>query len=162
MKTEIRTRLLSRLVLTGAVCLFALSTLASPCLAGQLAAKKPEEFASGIQALELRNWKKAAALLEIAVEKQPEEDGAFTRIYGTGYESYLPHFYLGFALYKQKNCAEAVKQWDLSEKQESVKKTKEYNSLLKYREYCRKQLQGTAAIKMKMPSLVREAPPPPR
>ena len=138
-----------RLALAGATFLAGLILLSSPSFGG-LVAKKPEEFAKGMQALKTEDWKSAAELFRKSLDKA-EEDGSRTSVYGRIYEDYLPRFYLGLALYRQGNCAEAVKQWDLSVQQGPVQKSEEYNSLLQYREECQKRLRSTLPLK-KMPA----------
>lgn len=148
-----------RLALAGATFLAGLILLSPPCFGG-LVAKKPEEFAKGMQALKMEKWKNAAELFRKSLD-QAEEDGTRTRIYGMGYAEYLPRFYLGLVLYRQGNCGEAVQEWDRSEKQGPVRESEEYNSLLLYRENCQRRLRSTPTIKLpSQPSSTNVVKPP--
>jgi len=148
-----------RLALAGATFLAGLILLSLPSFGGQVA-KKPEEFAKGMQALKTEDWKSAADLFQKSLDKA-EEDGSLTSVYGRTYEEYLPRFYLGLALYRQGACAEAVKQWDLSDQQGPVQKSEKYTSLLLYREECQKRLRSKLPIKMQaQPSSTKIVKPP--
>jgi len=106
--------------------------------AASAADKKPEEFRKAIQAQDKGNWKESVLLLTSAMNKQPE-DGQRVRIYGTRYLSYLPHYYLGFALYQQKKCTEALKHWDQSLGIGAVQTSEEFQALLIYSEECKRK-----------------------
>ena len=136
------TSISGRLALSGATFLASLFLLSPPCFGG-LSAKKPEEFAKGMQALRAEEWGDAAELFRKSLEKA-DEDGSRTRFYGMGYIDYLPRFYLGLVLYRQDNCAEAVKEWDLSEEKGPVRESDEYNLLLQFREDCQRRLKPSA------------------
>lgn len=97
----------------------------------------PEEFKAAIQAQDQNQWEKSAELLRQALEAQPEEDGGRVRLYGTRYSSYLPHYYLGLALYKQGKCEDARKQWETSLILGFVQKTGEYEVLLTNQADCK-------------------------
>jgi hypothetical protein len=157
MKTEIRSRFLVLPVLTGTLVLSVLISLAAPASGSQMAPKKPKEYAEGIQAVQLEDWKKAVDKMTKALEKQ-EEDGARTRIYGTLYEDYLPRFYLGFAFYKLNNCPTALEHWNKSEGLGYVKRKEEYNLLLRYRDICQKRLSA-ASTKVVVPTKGQSSPP---
>lgn len=98
--------------------------------------KKPEEFKTGIKAQDRGDWRGSVPLLRQSLEKLPE-DGQLVRIYGTKYKSYLPHYYLGLALYKQNDCAAALKEWERSLGVGAVLNTEEHNALVSYLSECR-------------------------
>jgi hypothetical protein len=97
--------------------------------------KKPEEFKTGIKAQDRGDWRGSVPLLRQSLEKMPE-DGELVRIYGTKYKSYLPHYYLGLALYKQKDCPAALKEWEECLGVGAILKTEEHRELLDYYSKC--------------------------
>jgi len=90
--------------------------------------KKPEEFKNGIKAQDREDWPGSVPLLRQSLEKLPE-DGELVRIYGTKYKSYLPHYYIGLALYKQNDCAGALKEWEECMGVGAVQATEEHQAL---------------------------------
>lgn len=119
---------LRRLGLGFAALIVSLSPLAA-------AGRYPEEFTKGIQAQDQKNWARSAELLQEALQRQPE-DGVRVKIYGTRFLSYLPHYYRGLALFKQKLCSEALQEWDKSLELGFVQKAPEYEALLKNSANC--------------------------
>jgi hypothetical protein len=107
---------------------------------GLASLKKPEEFKNGIKAQDREDWRGSVALLRQSLEKLPE-DGGLVRIYGTKYKSYLPHYYLGLALYKQKDCAAALKEWEESLGVGAILKTEEHREFLDYYSKCEEQVR---------------------
>ncbi len=105
----------------------ALSVFLSPLVA---AGRYPEEFTKAIQAQDQKDWARSAEFLREALKRQPE-DGVRVKIYGTRFQSYLPHYYRGLALFKQNLCSEALQEWDQSLKLGFVQKAPEYEALLK-------------------------------
>jgi cytochrome c-type biogenesis protein CcmH/NrfG len=120
--------LLRRLGLGFAGLIISLSPLAA-------AGRYPEEFTKAIQAQDQKDWARSAELLREALQRQPE-DGVRVKIYGTRFQSYLPYYYLGLALFKQKLCSEALQEWDQSLRLGFVQKAPEYEALLKNSANC--------------------------
>ena len=114
--------------------------------------RKPKEFSEGIAAFDRQDWAKSAQLMSRAASQQ-REDGALTRIYGNRFEPYLPLYFRGLALYKQGNCAEAVKQWEQCLQVGAVQQTEKQELLLRYREDCRRRAAAVAGLLS-----LREAP----
>ena len=100
--------------------------------------RKPEEFKTAIRAQDQGQWQTSVELIRLAIQKQPE-DGKRVRISGNRYRSYLPHFYLGLALYKQGDCAGALKEWERSLKLGAVQTTEESATLRTYLSDCQAQ-----------------------
>ena len=97
--------------------------------------KKPEEFKTGIKAQDRGDWRGSVPLLRQSLEKLPE-DGQLVRIYGTKYKSYLPHYYLGLAFYRQNDCAAALKEWEQCLSVGAIQATEEHQALLNHLPEC--------------------------
>jgi hypothetical protein len=96
--------------------------------AGQAGPRKPEEFKNGIKAQDRGDWPGSVPLFRQSLEKLPE-DGELVRIYGTKYKSYLPHYYIGLALYKQNDCAGALEEWEECLGVGAIQATEEHQAL---------------------------------
>jgi tetratricopeptide (TPR) repeat protein len=124
------------LVLTLAL-LSAFIPFGSPPL--KAADRYPEEFRAALGDQERGDWQKSVESLNQALRKKPE-DGGRARRYSTIYISYLPLYYLGLALYKQGDCAGALKEWDQSLSAGFVQATEKYEALLRYQAECRRKV----------------------
>lgn len=120
------------------VVIFALVVALLANLAVPANLKKPKEFSEGIKAFDREDWTQGAELMNKAASQQ-QDDGAVTRIYGTRFEPYLPFYFWGLALYKQGKCPEALAQWERCLQIKAVNGTDKLDSLLRYRDDCRKQ-----------------------
>jgi tetratricopeptide (TPR) repeat protein len=58
-----------------------------------------DDFKKGVSAFEEKKWGEAAAFFRSAVSENPTESNEKVRISGTFREEYLPHYWLGMALY---------------------------------------------------------------
>jgi hypothetical protein len=129
------------------VALWAMAAAVTVVLPSALLALRPdrsaeEYFRQGIKALDRHQWDEAVArMLEASQRKQ--EDGRLVRIYGTRYQSYLPHYFRGLALYNKNNCPDALKAWDESLKLGVVQQSEEYLLLNAFRLECQKRLAST-------------------
>lgn len=85
------------------------------------------------------DWKQVAVLMRQAIAERSAE-GERIRLYGTRFEVYLPHFYLGQALAETGDCAGALKELQLSEDQGAVKSTDRYVELQRLRSRCQRAL----------------------
>jgi hypothetical protein len=115
----------------------ALSLLLCAAQPSSAAGKKPEEFAKGITEQDHEQWPASEKLMREAIAKDAE-DGKPVRIYGTRYLNYLPHYYLGLALYKQGKCAAALAEWETCLKLGAVQRTPEFAALSDHRIECQK------------------------
>jgi hypothetical protein len=96
-----------------------------------------DPYRKAIAAKDQKRWKDAQAFLETALARNPRDTGEVINISGFGnVEPYLPHFYLGSVLHSQDKCADALKQFDLSEQDDAIKKTRLYKSLQQQRSAC--------------------------
>jgi len=98
----------------------------------------PQEFRDAIRAQDQKNWNKSIDLMRRALKKQ-SEDGQRVRIYGTRYKSYVPHYYLGLAFFRQHDCARALKEWDVYSSITTIRVAEEQNALQRYRNQCQGQ-----------------------
>lgn len=95
--------------------------------------KKPAEFKEGFKALDRADWEEASRLLRLALKESPEEDGQRTRIYGSRFARYYPHYYLGKALYHLECYDAALKQFEESLRAGMIK-GKDLDNLLTLRD----------------------------
>lgn len=113
-------------------------------LATAAAADFRQSFKKGIEAYDRQDWAAVESLMRQAVAEQPNE-GDQVRIVGMRYETYLPHFYLGLALYHGGDCAGALKEWELSLAQGVVQGTPQLATLSRLRQECSSQGVAPAA-----------------
>lgn len=84
-------------------------------------AKRPDKsFRQGIQAYDRQEWRKAEKLMLQAIQLDSRESTRKISITGMRYESYLPYFYLGSALYRQGRYEEARDVWATSREQGAI------------------------------------------
>ncbi|MGH9349144.1 MAG: hypothetical protein ACRD26_17955 [Vicinamibacterales bacterium] len=107
----------------GAAGVCIVVVLCAPPVAAQQA---DEAFRAGLDARGDRKWQEMATHMRSAIQASPKEEtrkvgrgGAFG-IFGSGTE-YLPHYYLGEALFNLGECAGAVEAWAVSEQQGAVR-----------------------------------------
>jgi hypothetical protein len=123
-------------VLAGIVPL-QLSLSPAACAQAQLKPRDfTREFKEGIQLQDASDWRASREKLEAALRQAPADNGRPVRIYGTRYQSYLPHFYLGLALYHLRDCQGALEEWDRSLKGGVVQRTSEFDTLKLYQIDC--------------------------
>lgn len=113
----------------------ALSLLALPGVARQASADYKDSYKQGVEAVEKSKWADAARLMQEAIASKPTE-GETIRFYGQRFEPYLPHFYLGLALFNTGDCPGALRSWATSEGQGAVRKTEQYRTLVKDKGAC--------------------------
>jgi hypothetical protein len=124
-------------VVLGAAATLALSL---PAPADAQTGSKPIQFKEGIQLQDASDWLTSRDRLEAALRKAAIDDGTQVRIYGTRYQSYLPHYYLGLALYHLRDCQGALQEWDKSLKDGAVQRTSEFETLRQLQIDCRTHL----------------------
>jgi len=94
---------------------------------GAFAQDKDEAFRRGLEARDKKNWKQAelemrSALVSDAKESARKVGGGIFR----GGMEYLPHYFLGEALYNQNDCAGAVTEWATSQQQPAIAARREF------------------------------------
>ncbi|HEY6361360.1 MAG TPA: hypothetical protein VIX63_09660, partial [Vicinamibacterales bacterium] len=95
------------------------------------ASAQDEAFRRGLEARDDGNWTAVVTEMQEAVKSDPRES---TRRVGGGLfrqgTEYLPHFFLGEALFNQKLCARAVEEWWISEQQGAIRGRKEFVNII--------------------------------
>ena len=92
-----------------ALGLAALALLAVPARADY-----KDSYRKGMELAEKGNWPEVARHMRAALEEQPRE-GEQVKLYGMRFELYLPHYYLGLALFNGGDCEGALRAWDSSQ-----------------------------------------------
>ena len=98
-----------------------------------------DAYKRGMEFVERGNWPGVAQQMRAAAAEQGQE-GEPIKLYGMRFETYLPHYYLGLALFNSSDCAGAVAAWRISEAQGAIKKTAQYKALVKDRGSCEARL----------------------
>ena len=105
----------------GLALVLALSSALAAAPAG--AAGAEESFREGMSALDQNKWGVAAAAFRAALAERPAEGGRRVRIYGTWLLDYLPHYYLGVALFQLDDLEGAAAEWRESRRQGAILST---------------------------------------
>lgn len=126
-----------------------LSLLALSAVARLASADYKDSYKQGVEAVEKSKWADAARLMQEAIASKPTE-GETIRFYGQRFEPYLPHFYLGLALFNSGDCPGALRSWATSESQGAVRKTEQYRTIVKNKGACEAK-----------PAPPKPTPPPP-
>ena len=97
------------------------------------ASAQDDAFRRGIDAREDERWQVVVTQMREAIRLRPQESTTRVRtgfvILGGGTE-YLPHFFLGEALYKTGDCVGAVNEWFQSEQQNAVRSRPEFVKII--------------------------------
>ncbi|MGQ0733806.1 MAG: hypothetical protein ACT4QD_09140 [Acidobacteriota bacterium] len=99
------------------------------------------------QAIQARNrgrWADVARYMRQAIAEQPLESDERINISGMDFVPYVPHYYLGLALFNQKDCVGALASWQTSEAQGTVRRLAEGSNLLRFRKQCESRLASGA------------------
>jgi hypothetical protein len=113
----------------------ALALVAGASLASRAAADYKDSYKQGVEAIEKSRWADAARLMQEAIAQKAVE-GETIRFYGQRFEPYLPHFYLGLALFSSGDCPGALRSWATSESQGAVRKTDQFRILARNKSSC--------------------------
>jgi hypothetical protein len=124
----------------GRLLLLALCVLAG--WAPAVWADYKESYKKGIEAADRKEWGDVARWMRQALNEQSRE-GEPVKIYGVRFEPYLPHYYLGLALFNAGDCEGALNQWEESERQGAVQGTNRHRSLVQSRDTCQKRLAAS-------------------
>ena len=93
-----------------------------------------EFYKLGLQATESQQWNQAAEMMQKAILNQPKAKVRVKK--SMFFRRYLPHFYLGKALYESGSCDRALVAWKESESQGIVTRFPEYQQLQEGRIGC--------------------------
>ena len=86
-------------------------------MAMTLDAQAPTSFREGVLAFEKKEWKNAEKFMRETIAVNPKESEGTVSIAGSWFETYVPHYFLARALAKQGKCAEALKEFEETERQ---------------------------------------------
>lgn len=114
-----------------------------------------DTYRKAFEAVERKRWSDVAALMRRAIDENPTE-GSAVKLYGMRFETYLPHFHLGYALIQLGNCQDGVPELDLSESQGAVRSSPYYSQLRAARDGCPARI---AAVKSPTPPPVATPSP---
>jgi hypothetical protein len=94
------------------------------------ASAQDDAFRRGLDARGDREWKAVVMHMRTAISADPKEStrkvgAGFLRPFGGGME-YLPHFFLGEALFQLQDCVGAVEAWWISQQQTAVRVRREF------------------------------------
>lgn len=111
------------------------------CAMPSLAHAQDEAFKQGMQARGDRKWADVVRHMQNAVKADTQESTRKVRsgFLGVNGMEYLPHYFLGEALYYQNDCGGAVSEWLLSEQHGAIKSKPEFVAAM------RKGMQACAA-----------------
>lgn len=98
-----------------------------------------DDYRKGVTAIDDKKWEEGIRLMRAALASQPKE-GESVKLYGMRFEPYLPHYYLGYALYQTGDCTGAVAAWQASEDQGAIRKMSQYKQLVKHKDTCETRL----------------------
>ena len=79
--------------------------------AGDAYAQQDEAFERGLKAREAGNWSEVERQMQLAITADPRESERRVRR-----TQYRPYYFLGEALYRQKNCRGAIDAWSTSQR----------------------------------------------
>jgi hypothetical protein len=101
------------------------TVLAIAAMVAGLAAQDNDAFRRGMQARDDEQWTVVAQRMREAIAQRPQEstERVGARL-GLGGNEYLPHYFLGEALFRSGDCAGAVNAWAISERQGVVQKVR--------------------------------------
>lgn len=80
-----------------------------------------DAFRRGMAAIDQKRWAEAARELRAAADEKPDT-GERVRLYGVQFEYYLPHYFLGVALFQQGDWQGAVQAFNAADQAGPVKK----------------------------------------
>jgi hypothetical protein len=118
-------RRVSIAILAGALSLLAVA----PAAAQYLSAYK-----DGVEAIQAKDWDRAASAMRKAIAERGEEKSKLpVRLF---LKPYLPHFYLGWALFERGDCPGALAAWAESERQGIAPRLADFEVARRGRETC--------------------------
>ncbi len=105
------------------------------------------DYQEAVDAIDDGDFAKAREKLEEAIAEEPTSQ-ARVRTYGMRFVPYLPHYYLGEALYQLGDCEAALAAWDEALAQGVVQGLDEVTTLQQNRQACEAQVVDVSAIAM--------------
>jgi len=93
-----------------------------------------DSYKQGLDAVEAADWATVSVRMKEAIADQPNADARVAkRLY---FRRYIPHYFLGLALFETGDCPGAVRSWGTSEQQGVIQKYPEYQDLQAKRTVC--------------------------
>ena len=77
----------------------------------------PQSFKEGVRAFDFKNWPQVVSTMRRAISQQPRATGDNVKVYGVRVVPYIPHYFLGFGLYRQGDCKGAREAFEQAEAQ---------------------------------------------
>jgi hypothetical protein len=81
-----------------------------------------DAFRRGIQAARRERWAEVLDAMREARKEEPRDTGERINISGMDFVPYVPSYYLGLALYYQKDCGAAVRAWQVLDNDGGIKR----------------------------------------
>lgn len=104
-------------------------TLLVLLVAAEAGADYKDSYRKGIEAFDRKRWDEVARFMKEAIADNATE-GERIKLYGLRFETYLPHFYLGYAYLSLGNCDSAVKSFETSRSQGAIRNHPRWTELL--------------------------------
>ncbi len=97
-----------------------------------VASAQDDAFRRGLDARGNKDWKTAAVQMRAAIQSDGQESARRVRqgILGLQGMEYLPHYFLGEALFNLQDCVGAVEEWAISEQHAVVRARGEFVTLM--------------------------------
>ena len=111
-------------------------------LASRATADHRESYRKGVEAAHNESWSDAARLMRAALAEQPR-DGEVIVLEGGRTEPYLPHYYLGLALFHTGNCVAARREWEGA--RAVIQETPFFKTVARLNRECQKRAPREAA-----------------
>ncbi len=112
-----------------------------------------EFYKLGLSAAEAEQWTQAAEMMRRAIADQPTARAKVKKSFF--FRRYLPHFYLGKALFESGDCRGALDAWQESESQGVVLRFPEYAQLEEGRTACRQMSNLESALEEALQAVKR-------
>ena len=77
------------------------------------------DYGQGLAALRKDDWERVASKMQEAIAEEPRAQ-AEIRLSGMNFVPYVPHFYLGKALFEQGDCIGAAQAWQTAKEQGQI------------------------------------------
>ncbi len=117
--------------------------LASVLLAASPArADYRESYRRGVEAAARESWEDAARLMRAALAEQPRDGETILGEAGRA-ETYLPHYYLGLALFHSGSCVAARREWEAA--RSAIRRTPYIRTVARLNQECQKRAPREAA-----------------
>ncbi len=118
-----------------------------------------ESYRQGKSAVDKGKWAEADRLMGQAIAEQPT-GGDKIKLYGMVFDFYIPHFYRGLALYSLGDCAGALRELEISERQGGAQKAGKLGELQRMKQDCLSKLpQPTQATATPSPTPTKAPTP---